>query len=50
MGLSKVVLGSDYPFDMGLEDPVSFVKQNAELTETEKESILAGNWESLVFI
>ena len=50
LGLSKIVLGSDYPFDMSLEDPVSFVKQNAELTEAEKESILAGNWESLAFI
>jgi len=45
LGISKVILGSDYPFDMGLEDPVGFIEQNTGLTEPEKESILAGNWE-----
>jgi len=43
LGISKVVLGSDYPFDMGLEDPVGFIEQNTGLTELEKESILADN-------
>ena len=45
MGISKIFLGSDYAFDMGLDDPVGFIEQNAGLTEPEKESILAGNWE-----
>jgi len=41
-GASKVVLGSDFPFDMGLDDPVALVRGAglpAELTER----ILAGN-------
>jgi len=48
LGISKVILGSDYPFDMGLEDPVGFIEQNTGLTEPEKESILAGNWEVMM--
>ena len=47
LGLSQVVLGSDYPFDMDLDDPVGFIEQNPELTEVEKKAILAENWEQL---
>jgi len=43
LGISKVVLGSDYPFDMGLEEPVDFIQQNTGLTELEKAAILADN-------
>jgi len=44
VGINKVLLGSDYPYDMGLEDPVGFIEQNTGLTELEKECILADNW------
>lgn len=47
LGVGKVLLGSDYPFDMGLDDPVGFVKENPELTEQEKEAILFRNSERL---
>lgn len=46
-GASQVVLGSDFPFDMGLDDPVSFVRGAglpAELTER----ILSQNAEALL--
>jgi aminocarboxymuconate-semialdehyde decarboxylase len=46
-GASQVVLGSDFPFDMGLDDPVALVRGAglpAELTER----ILAGNAAALL--
>lgn len=41
-GASRVVLGSDFPFDMGLDDPVAFVR-GAGLAEEVTERILSGN-------
>jgi aminocarboxymuconate-semialdehyde decarboxylase len=46
-GASQVVLGSDFPFDMGLDDPVGFVKA-AGLTSEVARRILAGNAEELL--
>ena len=46
-GASQVVLGSDFPFDMGLDDPVSFVR-GADLPAELTERILSGNAEALV--
>ncbi|GAA1466512.1 amidohydrolase family protein [Microbacterium thalassium] len=46
-GGSQVVLGSDYPFDMGLDDPVAFVR-SAGLPSVVVEAILAGNADALV--
>jgi aminocarboxymuconate-semialdehyde decarboxylase len=46
-GTDRVLLGSDFPFDMGLDDPVSFVRGAglpAELTQR----ILGGNAEALL--
>jgi aminocarboxymuconate-semialdehyde decarboxylase len=46
-GADRVLLGSDFPFDMGLDDPVSFVRGAglpAELTER----ILGGNADVLL--
>jgi aminocarboxymuconate-semialdehyde decarboxylase len=46
-GESQVVLGSDYPFDMGLDDPASFVR-GAGLPLELSERILGGNAEALL--
>jgi aminocarboxymuconate-semialdehyde decarboxylase len=41
-GADHVVLGTDYPFDMGVDDPVGFV-QRGKLTAVEKQQITGGN-------
>ncbi|WP_194409772.1 amidohydrolase family protein [Microbacterium cremeum] len=46
-GASQVVLGSDFPFDMGLDDPVGFVT-SAGLPDDVAAGILAGNAEELL--
>lgn len=46
-GESQVLLGSDFPFDMGLDDPVAFV-QGAGLTDEAVRGILAANAEALL--
>ena len=46
-GSSRVLLGSDFPFDMGLDDPVSFVR-GADLPPEITDRILAGNAEALL--
>ncbi|GAA0991172.1 amidohydrolase family protein [Subtercola frigoramans] len=48
-GASQVLMGSDFPFDMGPEDPVSFVK-GAGLGGGEVARILAGNAEALLAV
>lgn len=46
-GASQVVLGSDYPFDMGLDDPIAFVR-GAGLPDEVERRILAGNADALL--
>lgn len=46
-GASQVVLGSDYPFDMGLDDPIAFVRDAGLPAEVERR-ILAGNADALL--
>jgi aminocarboxymuconate-semialdehyde decarboxylase len=46
-GASQVLLGSDFPFDMGLDDPVSEIRA-AGLAEEEVTAILGGNAEALL--
>ncbi len=41
-GADHVLLGTDYPFDMGTTDPLGFLEQ-VELTEGERELVLGGN-------
>jgi len=41
-GAEQVVVGSDYPFDMGLEDPLAFLR-GAGLPADTEELILGGN-------
>jgi aminocarboxymuconate-semialdehyde decarboxylase len=43
VGADKVVLGSDYPADMGEPHPVSFIEGCTSLTEAEKSAILSSN-------
>ncbi len=42
-GADHVVLGTDYPYDMGETDPVGLVNSVAGLTRAERESIMGGN-------
>jgi aminocarboxymuconate-semialdehyde decarboxylase len=42
VGADRVVLGSDYPFDMGVEDPVDRLSA-AGLSATDEEAIRGGN-------
>lgn len=46
-GESQVVLGSDFPFDMGLDDPVAFVR-DAGLPAELVERVLSGNADALL--
>ena len=41
-GADHVVMGTDYPFDMGVEDPVGFV-QKAKLSAADRDKIVGGN-------
>jgi aminocarboxymuconate-semialdehyde decarboxylase len=41
-GADHVLLGSDYPFDMGPTDPLGFVSQ-ARLTESQRDLVIGGN-------
>ena len=41
-GADHVVLGTDYPFDMGVEDPVGFVQQ-AKLSTADKAKVMGSN-------
>lgn len=42
-GAQQVVLGTDYPFDMGEEDPVGLIGSVPRLSAAEKERIMGGN-------
>lgn len=48
VGVSQIVLGSDYPADMGTTDAVGFVEACSSLNEAEKQAILGGNLKDLV--
>ena len=48
VGLDRVVFGTDWPFDMAIDEPVSWVRDMTKLTEAEKDAILGGNIESLL--
>ena len=50
VGIERVVLGTDWPFDMGIDWPVSWVLGLASLTQGEKEAILWKNLEQLLGI
>ncbi len=46
-GADRVLLGSDFPFDMGLDDPVGFVR-GAGLAAAEVDGILGRNADELL--
>ncbi|MFZ9018541.1 MAG: amidohydrolase family protein [Ilumatobacteraceae bacterium] len=41
-GADHVLLGTDYPFDMGLPDPLALVA-GASLTEEERDLVVGGS-------
>jgi aminocarboxymuconate-semialdehyde decarboxylase len=43
VGAKQVMLGSDYPYDMGDEDPVGFVNSLRGIDEADRKRILGGN-------
>ena len=43
VGADRVTLGSDYCFDMGLDDPLATVNRIAGLSEEDKQRICGGN-------
>jgi aminocarboxymuconate-semialdehyde decarboxylase len=47
VGPHQVLLGSDYPFEMGEPDPVSTLDKVAGLDDQDRELILRGNLERL---
>jgi aminocarboxymuconate-semialdehyde decarboxylase len=42
-GAERVVIGTDYPYDMGYYKPVDFVNGTASLSRAEKDLIIGGN-------
>ena len=42
-GAEHVVLGTDYPYDMGMEDPVGFIEGTKGLSSSDKGKIMGGN-------
>ena len=42
-GADQVLLGTDYPYDMGVEDPVGFIEGVKKLSSIEKTKIMGGN-------
>jgi aminocarboxymuconate-semialdehyde decarboxylase len=41
-GADRVLMGSDYPFDMGPTDPLGFVTQ-AKLSAADRDLVVGGN-------
>ena len=48
VGIERVVLGTDWPFDMAIDEPVSWVRNMTKLTDAEKDAILGRNVEKLL--
>ncbi len=48
VGVEQVLLGSDYPFDMGYERPAELVEQLPGLSQADKQAILGGNAQRLL--
>jgi aminocarboxymuconate-semialdehyde decarboxylase len=42
-GADHVLLGTDYPYDMGVEDPVGFINKLKKLNSKDKNAIMGGN-------
>jgi aminocarboxymuconate-semialdehyde decarboxylase len=48
MGASQVVLGTDYPFDMGQENPVELIESIDGLSDDDAKRITGGNAAALL--
>ena len=48
-GPEQVLLGSDYPFDMGTVDPLGFLER-VDLTDEQRRLVMGGNAERLLRI
>ena len=48
VGADRIVLGSDYCFDMSYQRPVDIVMEHKEISEAERELILCGNAKHLL--
>jgi aminocarboxymuconate-semialdehyde decarboxylase len=48
VGVGQVMLGSDYPFDMGYDRPAELVEQLPGLSPADKQAILGGNAQRLL--
>jgi aminocarboxymuconate-semialdehyde decarboxylase len=48
VGVEQVMMGSDYPFDMGYERPAELVEQLPGLSAADKQAILGGNAQRLL--
>jgi aminocarboxymuconate-semialdehyde decarboxylase len=48
VGADRVTLGSDYCFDMGLDDPLATLDRIAGLSEKERQAIAGGNAQKLL--
>jgi aminocarboxymuconate-semialdehyde decarboxylase len=48
VGLDRIVMGTDYPADMGSADPVAWVKQIKSLSAADKKGILEDNVKPLL--
>ena len=48
MGADHVVLGSDFPFDMGYKSPVEWIEHAPGLTNDEREQILGRTLQQLI--
>jgi aminocarboxymuconate-semialdehyde decarboxylase len=48
VGVSQLVVGTDYPFDMGHEDPRGLIAATGGLSEQDRAAILGGNALSLL--
>lgn len=48
VGADRVILGSDWPYDMGIDSPVAWVSGLQSLTQEEKDAILWKNLEKLL--
>jgi aminocarboxymuconate-semialdehyde decarboxylase len=42
-GTGHLLLGTDYPYDMGVDDPVGFIEKVPGLSAAEKKQIMGGN-------
>ena len=48
VGVEQVMMGSDYPFDMGYEHPAELIEQLPGLSQADKQAVLGGNAQRLL--